>query len=94
MTDADFVERMRTPQAKPFYGYSTWLRYDAAPAYYHFSGHLGQFIIVVPEHDLVVVRLGRTMAGSDGDSQRILDGWVAAALQIVEQAASTGATET
>lgn len=85
LIDADFVELMRTPRAQPYYGYSTWLRYDAEPAFYHYSGHLGQFIIVVPEHDLVVVRLGRSMEGWE-DSRRKLEDYVAGALAIAEAA--------
>jgi len=37
---------------------STWLGMHESPAYYWFSGHLGQYIISVPEHNMVVVRLG------------------------------------
>jgi len=37
-----------------------------SPAFYAFSGHLGQYIINVPEHNMVVVRLGeRAQSSSD-----------------------------
>ena len=58
LVPSQFIQTMITPVGKPFYGYSTWLGLDKNPAYYHFSGHLGQYIIVVPEHQMVVVRLG------------------------------------
>jgi len=55
---ADFVKQMITPGMEQFYGLSTWLGMHESPAYYWFSGHLGQYIISVPEHNMVVVRLG------------------------------------
>lgn len=60
LVSRQFIQTMITPVGKPFYGYSTWLGLDNNPAYYHFSGHLGQYIIVIPEHQMVVVRLGET----------------------------------
>jgi len=55
---ADFVKQMVTPDMEQFYGLSTWLGMHESPAYFWFSGHLGQYIISVPEHNMVVVRLG------------------------------------
>ncbi|MFT6407946.1 MAG: CubicO group peptidase (beta-lactamase class C family), partial [Arenicella sp.] len=53
-----FVEQMVKPEGNAYYGLSTWLSDTQSPAFYAFSGHLGQFIINVPEHNMVVVRLG------------------------------------
>ena len=53
-----YIQKMIQPLGQSYYGYSTWLGLDRDPAYYHFSGHLGQYIIVIPEHNMVVVRLG------------------------------------
>ena len=53
-----FVEEMLKPEGTSYYGLSTWLSDGQQPAFYAFSGHLGQFIINVPEHNMVVVRLG------------------------------------
>ena len=58
LVPSSFIQAMTQTMGTPYYGYSTWLALDNDPAYYHFSGHLGQYIIVVPEHNMVVVRLG------------------------------------
>ncbi len=69
---AGLVEQMIAPLGTHNYGYSTWLGLEHEPAYYHFSGHLGQFVIVVPEHNMVVVRLGESMnPARDIDTEEI-----------------------
>jgi len=67
LLDSAFVERMITADEDAFetgkprrYGYSVWLDELHQPAFYAFMGHLGQRIIVVPDHNLVIVRLGKT----------------------------------
>ena len=64
LVPSDFIKTMIQPLGTSYYGYSTWLALDNDPAYYHFSGHLGQYIIVVPEHNMVVVRLGEARDNS------------------------------
>ncbi len=58
LVPADFVKKMISPVAQPHYGYSTWLNYTKEPNYYWFSGHLGQYIMVVPQYNMIIVRLG------------------------------------
>lgn len=53
-----FVKKMIEPDGDQVYGLSTWLGMHKSPAFYSYSGHLGQFIVVVPEHNMVIVRLG------------------------------------
>lgn len=54
----DYIHKMVSPVSIDSYGLSTWLSYDTQIPFYWFSGHLGQYIINVPEHNMVVVRLG------------------------------------
>jgi CubicO group peptidase (beta-lactamase class C family) len=54
------VEQMIQPLAQSYYGYSTWLGLEHDPAHYYMSGHLGQFVIVIPERNVVIVRLGES----------------------------------
>ena len=68
LLDSAFVERMITPCYDAFrpdepkkYGYSIWIDETYHPAFYGMLGHLGQRILVVPDENMVIVRLGKTM---------------------------------
>lgn len=77
----EFVALMSTPKFEDDYGYSTWLgNYNGSPFFY-FLGHLGQNIIVVPEHNLVVVRLGKQHG--EGEISDIVIRYIDEALKIV-----------
>ena len=54
------ISRMIQADGQAYYGYSTWLSLESDPSYYWFSGHLGQYIIVIPEYDMVIVKLGES----------------------------------
>lgn len=58
--DTAFIEKSvipRFPQA-PEYGYGWWLHNYLNKKMFYMRGHLGQFVIVVPEDDVIIVRLG------------------------------------
>ena len=66
LLDSSFVALMKTPNLsafskveQPIYGYSLWLDYDHTTPFYSLIGHLGQYIAVVPDHNMVIVRLGK-----------------------------------
>ena len=42
----------------PQYGYGWWLSTYKNKHIYYMRGHLGQFVIVIPEDELIIVRLG------------------------------------
>ena len=56
----NFIEQMRTPTklSNEAYGMGLWINQDAKYKHYYFWGLLGQYIIVVPEKQMVIVRTG------------------------------------
>lgn len=58
--NADFIEQMRTPTEKSenIYGMGLWINHDNPIKHYYFLGLQGQYIIIVPEHDMVIVKIG------------------------------------
>jgi len=57
---ADFVERITRPNGLVrHYGLGLWMDPDAPVPFYFLQGHLGQYVIVVPSQQLVVLRTGQ-----------------------------------
>jgi CubicO group peptidase (beta-lactamase class C family) len=58
--DSSFVAKSITPRFKsaPQYGYGWWLCEFKNKRIFYMHGHLGQYVIVIPEDDLIIVRLG------------------------------------
>lgn len=58
--DTAFVEKCTTPRFADSkqYGYGWWLSDHFGKDIYFMQGHLGQYVIVIPEDDLIIVRLG------------------------------------
>ncbi|MDR6516073.1 serine hydrolase domain-containing protein [Chryseobacterium camelliae] len=56
----DFIEQMRTPteHSGHIYGMGLWINHDNPVKHYYFLGLQGQYIIMVPEYDMVIVRTG------------------------------------
>lgn len=58
--DSTFVAISVKPRFKeaPQYGYGWWLAEYKGKQVFYMRGHLGQYVIVVPQDDLIIVRLG------------------------------------
>ena len=60
LLDSSFVQKCITPRfpESPQYGYGFWMHTINNKKLFYLRGHLGQFVIVVPEDNLIIVRLG------------------------------------
>jgi len=59
LLDSAYTGVAQMPYKSPYYGHSFWLDHEGGEGVYYFRGVLGQYIIVFPERELVVVRLGK-----------------------------------
>lgn len=78
IVDSAFIADARMPNAAPEYGWSFWVSKRDNIDVGYFRGVWGQFIIPIPEKDVVVVRLGKQhLEKSDGihpdDVHRLID---------------------
>jgi CubicO group peptidase (beta-lactamase class C family) len=60
LLDSTFIAKSTTPrfEASPEYGYGWWLCNYKDKKIFYMRGHLGQNVIVIPQYDLIIVRLG------------------------------------
>lgn len=60
LLDSTFIAKSITPRfkASPEYGYGWWLSDYKSKKIFYMRGHLGQYVIVIPEDELIIVRLG------------------------------------
>ncbi|WP_413511670.1 serine hydrolase domain-containing protein [Myroides odoratus] len=60
--DSTFVAKSITPrfEVSPEYGYGWWLKQYKGQDFFYMRGHLGQFTIVSPKDNVIIVRLGHT----------------------------------
>jgi CubicO group peptidase (beta-lactamase class C family) len=71
---AAFVARITQPNRfVRFYGHSLWMDPDYKTPFYYMQGHLGQYVIVIPQHQLVVVRLGQYRKKANTRHPQVLD---------------------
>jgi CubicO group peptidase (beta-lactamase class C family) len=58
--DSSFVAKSIKPRfpASPEYGYGWWLKQQNGKDFFMMRGHLGQYVVVQPEDNVIIVRLG------------------------------------
>ncbi len=67
LVDSAFLHLARKPTFDERYGYSFWLNNSHGTPIAYFRGATGQYVIMIPEYDLLIVRLGyKTFPQSDG----------------------------
>ncbi|OMP32153.1 serine hydrolase [Mangrovimonas sp. DI 80] len=67
--DSAFIAKSITPRfaASPEYGYGWWLKDVGDKHFFMMRGHLGQYVIVEPNDNIIIVRLGH----SKGDGSAV-----------------------
>lgn len=65
-----FVQKSTHPRfaASPQYGYGLWLLHYLNKDFYMLRGHLGQYVIVQPEDNVIIVRLGHQILKKEVDA--------------------------
>lgn len=66
--DSAFVSKSLKPRfaASPEYGYGWWLKNQIGKDFFMMRGHLGQYVIVQPEDNVIIVRLGHQKSPDEG----------------------------
>jgi CubicO group peptidase (beta-lactamase class C family) len=67
LLDSAFVAKSVTPRfaASPEYGYGWWLKKQKGKSFFMMRGHLGQYVIVEPNDNVIIVRLGHSKGSGD-----------------------------
>ncbi len=60
LLDSAFISKSLTPRfnESPQYGYGWWLKNHNGKDFFMMRGHLGQYVIVQPDDNIIIVRLG------------------------------------
>lgn len=67
--DSSFIAKSITPRfpQSPEYGYGWWLLDYMDKHFFMMRGHLGQYVMVEPDDNIIVVRLGHNSSKKEGD---------------------------
>jgi len=70
LLDSSFIAKSIKPRfaKSPEYGYGWWLAKHNGQNVFYMRGHLGQLVIVIPEDDVIIVRLGHLIEKPDSRS--------------------------
>ncbi|KAB1066911.1 serine hydrolase [Tamlana haliotis] len=73
LLDSAYVAKSVKPRFKdgPEYGYGWWLKEQNGKDFFMMRGHLGQYVIVQPEDDVIIVRLGHRKSRDYGHTDAV-----------------------
>ncbi|MCH4552050.1 serine hydrolase domain-containing protein [Aestuariibaculum lutulentum] len=71
LLDSAYAVKSVTPRftESPEYGYGWWMKDVGSKHFFMMRGHLGQYVIVEPEDNLIIVRLGHRKSPDEGIGQ-------------------------
>ena len=86
--DSSFVAKSIKPRFKksPEYGHGFWLGKINENDFFAMRGILGQYVIVVPERNIIVVRLGKKNLEKNNDRPKDFDVYLTEALKMFDSA--------
>jgi len=89
LIDEKFVDEMITPteNSNGVYGLGVWINNDTKIRHYYLRGLYGQYVIIVPEYDMIIVRLGNK-EGEEKDSKnrpKDIEFYINETLKLVEK---------
>jgi len=89
LIDEKFVDQMTTPteNSNGVYGLGVWINNDTKIRHYYLRGLYGQYVIIVPQYDMVIVRLGNK-EGEEKDSKnrpKDIEFYINEALKLAEK---------
>jgi len=64
--DSAFVAKSVKPRFHPVYGYGFWLHQQNGKDFFMMRGHLGQYVMVNPKDNVIIVRLGHQKSPDAG----------------------------
>ena len=75
LIDTSYIALSTNPRFKdsPQYGYGFWLSHHLNKKIFYMRGVLGQYVIVIPHDNLIIVRLGRDLIRKDKDDKHAPD---------------------
>lgn len=87
LIDSSFVAKSIVPRFKdaPQYGYGFWLSEFEGKQVFYMRGHLGQYVIVIPKDQLIIVRLGaiKSIKGKPHSDDFLV--WIGEAYKMLRQ---------
>lgn len=68
LLDSTFIAKSVTPRFKesPEYGYGWWMKDQGDKHFFMMRGHLGQYVLVEPNDNIIIVRLGHQKSEDAG----------------------------